>query len=485
MKTLRNAMMSGAGALAVLTTIANPCLAEAPWRVVIDQVRPLSHARDRRLPLYVWSAMNVGDVDDAAAERIIKALDERGVGLIATWSPSAANREQSLARSLVIARVQSRLGLRVNVNATACLNSFFNGDEKTAHVDSDGKAFWDDSFGAGHKMGCPFTLDFRRPAILDRVAYFAQGYKQAGVPLDFVFADWEIDGPIEFNRAQAASRRCVRCRKHIADVDNFTEFQKSLREIRSALQNECYARPIRSRFPRALVGNYGVYPHDGLRYWYDYYEYFVDGQPHVADQRARYRRWYPEFANTGYTFAMPVVYTWYPIHGWYAFDDSDYRWFYNLLKVASNVGEHTPANVPIISFVHWHTTAPPKNADPSVKQFSEAMYQELLWHMLLRGHDTFFLWCPQNEAAKEIRLVHAVYAAAQEYGEFLEHGTPINFSVPGQPGPVISGLRRGNRVLVRRTDFGAETGPVEIRVASQTLTVHPAENRCQILTLSP
>ena len=52
--------------------------------------------------------------------------------------------------------------------------------------------------------------------------------------------------------------------------------------------------------------------------------------------------------------------------------------------------------------------------DPNAKQMSEESYKELLWHMLLRGTDTFFMWCPKEEDAKEVQLVYDVYAAAQQ-----------------------------------------------------------------------
>jgi hypothetical protein len=477
-------------AVAVLTLVGAVLVVTAhavEWpkhmQVVLDETRPLAFDRGVRLPLYLWPALNAGAVDEATATAIVKTLDQRGVGLVSSWSPNPKSRDKNLAEVLTIGRAQTRLGLRVNVNANACLHSFFNGDEQTAHVDEAGERFWDDSFGKGHKMGCPFSLDPRRPEIRERIEFFAQAYKDAGVRLDFVFADWEIDGPIEFNRAHAASKRCVRCREHIANINDFTAFQRSLRVLRSDLQRDCYSQPILARYPDALVGNYAMYPHGGLRYWYDYFEYYVDGQPCVNDQRARYRRWYDDFPGSGYTFAMPVVYTWYPTYGWYDFEDPDYRWFYNMLLVASNAGEHTLADVPIISFVHWHTTAPPEKADRSVKQFSEEKYQELLWHMLLRGTDTFFLWCPAAEAAKEIRLLHAVYAAAQEHGAFLDRGVPVNFAVPNKPAPIVSGLRLGNRVLVRRTDFGDAGGPVELKVGSKRLTIKSAPGRCQVLLL--
>jgi hypothetical protein len=453
-------------------------------QTVLDVTEPLRFGRGDRLPLYLWPATNPGKLDDQSAEYLLRELDRRGIGLISSWSPG--RRQETLARALAIARAQKKLGLRVNVNATACLHRFFNGDPGTAHVDDAGKPFWDESFdirGREHHMGCPFALDTRKDPVREQVEFFARAYQDAGIEIGFIFVDWEIDGPIEFNRAHEASKRCARCRRHVRDIGNFLEFQKALREIRSELQRYAFSEPILSRFPNALVGNYAVYPHDGYRYWYDYFEYYVDGQPHIADGRAKYRLWSNEFAGTGYTCAMPVVYTWYPTYQWYDFDQPDYRWFYNMLLVATGAGRHTPASVPIVSFVHWHTTAPPEEPDPAVRQLSRESYQELLWHMLLRGTDTLFLWCPRDEDAAEVRLVHEVYAAAQQYGEFLEKGTPVVFDVPRRPGPVVSGLLLGDRLLVRRTDFGPERDPVEIRVGRHRVPVEPRPNEVQILSL--
>ena len=473
---------------AFLAPVAGAGEPQPPWsarlQTVLDNTAPLSHPRGERLPLYVWPAADPGPLESAAAERLVRELDLRGIGLISSWSP--ARREESLSRALVVARAQKKLGVAISVNATACLHRFFNGDERTAHVDDAGRPFWDESFGGSSrekKMGCPFALDWRKDPIREQVEFFAQAYQDQGLAVDFIFVDWEIDGPHEFNRAHEASKRCVRCRQHIPQIDNFLQFQKSLRDIRSELQRYCFSEPIRSRFPKALVGNYAVYPNNGYRYWYDYFEYFVEGQPHIADQRAKYRHWHNEFPGTGYTCAMPVVYTWYPTYQWYDFDPPDYRWFYNLLLVASNAGEHTPASVPIISFVHWHTTAPPKSPDPEVQQFSRESYQELLWHMLLRGTDTFFLWCPRNEDALETRLVHEVYAAAQQYGEFLERGVPVTFRVPDKPGAVVSGLLLGKRLLARRTDFGEAREPVAILVGKQRMAIPPQPGRCQLLSV--
>lgn len=460
--------------------------AAKPRRVetVLATIKRLPNGRKTQLPLYLWPAMDPGPLRAASGQRLVEELNRRGVGLVCSWAPRRA--EATLAEGLAIARAQTQLGQAVNVDATACLHSFFNGDKSTAHVGADGRPFWDDSFNFGkthYPIGCPFALEARVAPVREQVESFVRAYQAAGMKIDFIFADWEIDGPLDYNRAHDAARRCQRCRARIAKVDDFLEFQKVVRTLRSELQRRVFSAPVLDRFPHALVGNYAVYPHNGYRYWYDFFEQFVEGQPHIADQGARYRAWAHEFPGTRYTMAMPVLYTWYRTFHWYDFGETDYRWFYNMLLVASNVGRSTPRQVPIVSFVHWHTTAPPPNPDPQVKAMSRQAYQELLWHALLRGTRTFYLWCPAAEDVEECQAVHEVYAAAQEYAEFVDRGVPIAFEVPKRPGAVVSGLLLEKRLLVRRTDFGPPGAKAEITVAGQRVTVPAAAGKCQIITV--
>jgi len=447
-------------------------------KLVLENTEPLGWPRGNRLPLYLWPVMDVDTGDEAETESIIRQLDARGIAAISTWSPG--HQEDTLAKGLRVGAIQKRLGLPISINANPCTYAFCNGDPRTAHIDKNGELFFDESFGKGHKMGCPFALDFRKPAMKKRVEDFVKAYKEVGLDIDFIFADWEIDGPIEWNGAWDSSKRCRRCREHIPEIDNFTEFQSALRRKRSELQRDMLADTVKSYFPNALVGNYGVYPHDGYRYWYDYFEQFVEGAPHKRDGKAKYRQWFDEFSLTGYTFAMPVVYTWDSIWKWYDFDNSDYRWFYNMLLVGNNAGKNTPREIPIITFVHWHTVFTTEKQDEHIKQFSEEKYQELLWHLLLRGHDGMFMWCPREQNAMETRLVHQVYAESLQYQEFLNDGEPITFDVPTQPGPVVSGLKLRNRLLLRRTDFDDSETAVHLAVDGVTVKVPRAEGRCQV-----
>jgi len=450
-------------------------------RTVLNTLEPLKHERGDRELVYQYSVGNLSELTDEEAEWTIHALAERGIGVISHWR-AGASQDETIAESIRIGRIQDSLGLTVATDANNILHRFYDKTDATAHVDDDGNVFWDESF-AGSKMGCPFALEDRKPIILARVAAYVEAYYAAGVPIDIVTADWEIDGPHEWNEAWKHSKRCSRCRLHMPNIDDFTAFQATMRQLRAELLRECYAAPILHRFSDALVANYAVYPNDGWRYWYDYFEKQQPELPHKKDQQDLHRPWYNDFFESGLTLAMPVVYTWHNIYNSYPdFSDADYRWFYNMLLVGSNAGKSTPSGIPIATFVHWHTTALPGDA-PAPPQMSAEAYKDLLWHLLLRGHDILYSWTPMDELAEEIALVQEVYDASLEYTDWIVDGTPISFDVPTEQGPVVSGVRVGNEVLVRRTDFGGITDPVTITVDGKTIVVPSKPGECQILSL--
>lgn len=448
----------------------------ADYKVVLQNTEPLKYPRGDRMPLFSWRLMrNLENLNPAEIETLLKKMDKRGIGCASSWHPN--NKEKVVQACVKFSKAQQNLGLQVNVNANSCMYLFFNGDESTFHVDSAGNRFYDDSFGS-RKMGCPFALQHRYPVIQKQLEYYLKAYKDANIQIDFIFGDWEIDGPIEWNNAWENSKNCSRCRQNIEDIDNFSKFQVELRKIRCDIQKKVFSETIKSYFPNALIGNYGVYPSGKYRYWYDYFEKPVDTAkiPHIKDQRAVYRKWYEEFDKTGYTLAMPVTYTWYNTFGWYDFENPDYKWFYNLLLTGTNAAKHSKSNIPVVGFVHWHTTVAPKNSDPSVKQFSEEKYKELLWHLLFRGYDSFFLWCLGSELDKEISLLHEVYHESLRYGDFLEKGKVLTFDIPQKDDAVISAIAYKGKMLIKRTDFSAHAGLVYLKYDGHEYKIPPSKN---------
>ncbi len=447
----------------------------ADYKVVLENTKPLGYPRGNRMPLYVWRLMNNLDkLEVSEIKTVLKMMDSRGIGCASSWYPQG--KEKTVLDCIKFSKAQQDLGLQVNVNANSCMYLFFNGDKSTFHIDSEGNAFYDDSFGS-RKMGCPFSLRHRYDQIKGQLEYYLKRYSQANIKIDFIFGDWEIDGPIEWNNAWENSKKCRVCRANIEDIDNFTKFQASLRQIRSDLQKEVFSETIKRYYPEAVIGNYGVYPGGKYRYWYDYFEKPIDTDkiPHKKDQDAVYRQWYPEFPGTGYTMAMPVTYTWYNTFKWYNFNEPDYRWFYNLLLTGTNAAKHSFNDVPAVGFVHWHTTVAPENPDPAVKQFSGEKYKELLWHLLFRGYDSFFLWCLGRELDKEISLLHEVYSESLRYGDFFEKGDVVTYDVPAKAETVISARAYDGRLLVKRTDFSSCEDSVSIKYNNHEYKIPPSE----------
>ncbi|NLO08182.1 MAG: hypothetical protein GX131_20345 [candidate division WS1 bacterium] len=474
-------------AAAVALIVATPQQCEAQARMtteeiitkLIENVPPLQNPLGGALPIRGSRLEGWLPEDDDQAREVLRALDARGLAMCARITPG---NEDVMAEALRMGHLQEELGLQVGVHASRAMYGFFNGDESTAHLADDGTPFFDDTFSS-RKMGCPFRLEHRKDDIKAQFRSFLDLYREAGIDIDFLYLDWEIDGPIEWNGAWEHSKRCTVCRENVPDIENFNVFQDTLREIRSDLQRECCVEVVQEYAPDALIGNYATNPHGGTRYWYDYFEVLPEGAPFVADQQAKYRRWYHEFEPSGYTFANPVVYTWYATWSWYpAWDNDDYRWFYNLLKVGTNAGRHTPQDVPLITWLHWHTTAPPKDAPP-VPQMSEWAYQELIWHLYLRGSDGLMMWCTAEETVKEITLMTEVLDEVLAYREFVSAGEPVIFHVPNGPGTVVSALRLGDRLLVRRTDFTDSQAPVRRRVGDRMVEIPRMDGEAMLIDL--
>ena len=80
-------------------------------------------------------------------------------------------------------------------------------------------------------------------------------------------------------------------------------------------------------------------------------------------------------------------------------------------------------------------------------------------------------------------LKATIQVVSEKYGEFLSVGIPINFNVPKQPATVISGLKLGDHVLVRRTDFAGTSGDVEIAIDNKKINVKAVPKSCQIISI--
>jgi hypothetical protein len=464
-----------------------PQAAADPWKAIIDAVPPLPRPQGKRPPLFLWSPDLPAGASDEQLEATLRALQARGLSPFLRWHHDRAASMRHIER---VATILKRIGMPVVIDATPISLGLFPPSGDLSHRAADGSRFR--GSGLAWDPGCPFAIGAVNEGVRGGMDAYAKAHADAGVPLDYWISDWELDGPNEWKQNWTLARKCVTCREKIPDIDtNFTAFQAAVRTLRSEMQRKNFVEPVVARFPGVKIGNYAMNPHDGHRYYWDYYEEdafgkpnLTDGIPYRRDQGAIYRPWWAgEFEASGYTLAAPVMYPWYHLFLNYDFTDIDYRWFYGILLEASSVGRHTPAGTPLVPFIHWGPVVAfekPEDQPAGFAGLSEEKYRELLWHLLLRGVDSFIPWAPGDEP-RELKPVHAVYAESLEYPEFFEHGTPVVFAVPDRPGTVVSALKANGRLLVRRTDFVPDEKPVSILVDGREIAVPAAPGRCQVL----
>lgn len=456
----------------IIIGIAQPAVAQRTTseeiiRGIIEQVSPLQHPLgDTLQPIRGSRLTGWLPEDDDEAREVLLALNERGVSLFANWR---VGNDDARAFALRLGRLQQELGLAVSVHATSAMTGFFNGDESTFHIAEDGSIYSWQLHGA-RKMGCAFRLDERAEAIRGQWQDLVNAYSEVGLTLDWVSMDWYSDGPVEWNESWEASKRCVVCRESIPGIEHFGTFQQALRTLRGELQRECAVEVVQAQFPDVLIGNWAVAPHDGWRYWFDFYETIPEGVQIRTEQLAEYRPWADEFSHTGYTYANPTCYPWDDMYAWYPEFDTDFRWFYMLMKAGTNAARNMPAGLPMITWVKWRPT-PVRGEKEPAPAMSLEVYREFLAHQLLRGGDGFMMWCRAEEAVDEVAAIAPVLDEALRWREFLEEGEPVLFEVPRRPTKVVSALRLGDRLLVRRTDFEERPFPVTRVIDGMRVTI--------------
>ena len=462
--------------------VPSPAAWPAKIRVVLDNARPLAFPRGGRLPLFLWPAMDPGDLEPQEPTPL--CANSTAAASACSWSWQSATRTARSA-GLALARVQKRLGVPVSVNATALLYGFFDGDpEPPMSTTRDGRfstipsvprVRWgarSPSIRAGG--GNPRAGRRLRPRLY-------KGRLSAALRLGRLG-----DRRARSNSTGPTKRRGVAegAGGRIPDIGQFPRLPEGRPRHAERFSSEpCSASPSGSGFPAYGWAITRSIPTTGTATGTIISRSTSTASRIIADRRAKYRLWANDFPATGYTFAMPVVYPWARLFGWYDFAETDYRWFYNMLLEASGAGRSTPPAMPVVAFVHFHPIDPEKFPAPGFRPMSRDAYRELLWHILLRGADTFYLWAGEAEYPLEVRLLHEVWSEAQRYGEFLDGGRPVSFDVPANPAPVVSGLRLGNRILVRRTEFGSSAAPVFLTIGGRRLDVPPAAGRCVVLTL--
>ena len=160
----------------------------------------------------------------------------------------AGQAGDKLPRACRLPGAQTRLGVPVNVNATACLKVQRRRADRRRRR-------------RGAVLGRIVRHEFeqalrsaaRSPSISasprsSEVDQFARAYQQAGLKVDFIFADWRsTDRSITTGHAAAHARAAGSGFK----TGQLPRVPEDRRDLRSRLQRSVFANPILERFPHA------------------------------------------------------------------------------------------------------------------------------------------------------------------------------------------------------------------------------------------
>lgn len=140
-----------------------------------------------------------------------------------------------------------------------------------------------------------------------------------------------------------------------------------------------------------------------------------------------------------------------------------------LLRQVSVDARNRAKHRPDLGAVVWVARWVPDERDRRVPVMSRAAYREALRHIWLRGVDAMQVFNPRREgyelyAVREVEDAQWVYNEMLAYRQFLEEGEVMNFDVPDnrETSVMWSGLRLGDRALVRITNLGSDRASIKI-----------------------
>jgi len=447
--------------LAALCLCTPALAADAPADVRWDMeglariVRPMHHSMQGRLPLILWNfPIPRGDQlarlrDDGTLRKHIDLMAERGI--IPTVE---MGWEWNLAGALAMARTLQEAGRPVHVlipqpeliekGVYEHCTAWGEGPDATRK-------------GQSRKWPCLPLADGRAGA--DHVRKALLPYKEAGIELAAAWFDDEAL-PHPWNGCFEAQRKSPECRKHYPPgiLDDFTAFNQYVYTLRSRLLVEVMVHPVRELFPKALVGNYGEFasskevPFEGRR------------PPRTLDPRLPLMP--SAYANTNY---LPRYFK--PDEA-VTQEKADPIHFHALLHTVSTCNANKQPGQLSIPYLSRYV---PDNPDPRfLFGLSQRLFRELVRHVWLRGADTIYIFNlgyptrPQLVTPafsfESVEDVRSVYDELLAHRDFLDKGEPMNFGVPklGSAEPVWSGLRLGDRCLVRAFTLGAAPAKVSV-----------------------
>lgn len=404
------------------------------YHTLVRDLPRLRHDRGDRWPLVLWQGVGF----DPLTPRQIKALLERGI----------VQHLRLRTPDIEAARALQAAGAPVMLMEGA--------GDAWPYDEVQGDKRWRLRFPAGatvpqwwRELADP-TLDagWQRSSVLTRSRL--QRYKSDGVKVDAVWLDYEGAQLHDDYQALRASTSAARMPHGVLDSERrYRNYRRNRWLIRLS---RYLAQPVLEVYPQASVTNWLVTAsstdHPVLS-WTDW--------PH------------PRSPGLSFTDTNPIAYgidqyflsAWPP--GLEVNRENVDRFYTHLLlrQVSADAFNRAEAGKGT-GAVAWVSRWVADRPDRRAPVMSRAAYREALRHIWLRGVDAMEVFNPARKgyercAVQEVEDVQRVYDEMLAYRQFLEHGEVMNFGVPDKAddGMIWSGLRLGDRALVRLTNLGA------------------------------
>lgn len=307
--------------------------------------------------------------------------------------------------------------------------------------------------GQQPKFPCPLVLDGWVKTAEKLRATFRK-YREAGVHIDAVWLDWEIE-PMAGDAQLDEAKHCSRCRQQFPPgiLDDKERYRAFISRCRLQLFSVYFVAPILEHYPGCSVTN-----------WEEVISTADDPTPNWAGTRK-----IPPLDLGMFTAANPVAYgntIWYDYHwreerGW-PLDAAHMDRIYTQVMLGElSVHERNAMRVaPHLQSIPWVDRFCADNRDPKIPILTRPRYREILRHLWLRGADGMQifnpLWFKEDAvrlaiATEEIEDAVAIYDELLGYRKFLDDGRVMNTDTPTAEfeGVIWSGLRTGDKAVVR------------------------------------
>ncbi len=413
------------------------------------------------LPTLFWWQVPLSYDNAAALEGELRVLAARGLSPCIELRGDYQAPAEHIENAIDSARALAAAGIPVNLAMKGGLSLYRLPDGTLArHADAPD----DEQKDAHGKIFSWLPLRDGWTAMAMHLEQLFARFAAATIPIAGVWYDYE-DHPHPWNGMWQHSGRCARCRQAIGD-ENLKDRESWLTWVYNlnveALAT-AFAGPVEAALPAAEVGFYGYVPS-------------TEEYPTMPWLGTSYA--YPprRINPSSIDVAQPVCYASRGIAAKAGNHDAAY--LATLLNAIRHVQRNLRIDQRLMPYVCSEVTP---HHFAQAPRLSKAMYREFLRHTILRGARGFYCfnvappYMPTPEHYSELADINSVYNElfAPPFREFLEGGVVLNDSYldPAEESAIVwSGMRRGNRALIRVLSLGA---PTIVEIAPfPDLTVH-------------